>query len=275
MNTNRHINVELIDVVCSVFNHAEYIEECIDSILAQRNVRVKIHLVDDASTDGSLDIASKYLVSNPEQIIIYANPINIGDSVRAIDSNKISLTAKYWTYIEGDDFLLNPDKFYLQIKELNQNSELIGTATQCLFWDVKSGEKTVLKPDVNKFNYVDLVLRKNQYSMYCHISSIVWKAESRGGSIKIYSEEFINEYSNSEVLYVHYVLKKSRKYLKFQNIEGSCYRYTGNGIWSKLSVSEQLERNEQLQREIDSMTPWWLHVYLNIKKWKSCLGKKF
>ena len=268
-----HRQIEQIDVVCSVYNHENYLQECIESIFMQKNVYVKLHIVDDASTDKSLEIAQKYLVSHPGQMFIYANPINMGNSLSSINSNKLQLSSSYWTYIEGDDFLINPYKFFLQIRKLEQDSEIIATASQCLFWDTKKNEKTIMKPDLPRWNFFDLVSKSNSYRMYCHISSIVWKSSSRYESNEIYSKNFSKRQFNSEVLFVHYVLKESNKYIEFQDIEGSCYRYTGEGIWSSLTTSEQSALNEKLQWEIHLITPLWIKTSLYIKKYKARLKK--
>jgi hypothetical protein len=56
------------------------------------------------------------------------------------------------------------------------------------------------------------------------------------------------------------MLKKSRKSIAFQDIPGSCYRYTGEGIWSSLNQFEQSELNQKLQLDIDSITPIWIKM---------------
>ena len=41
----------LISIVVPIFNHAQYVSECLDSLLAQRFQAMEIICVDDASTD--------------------------------------------------------------------------------------------------------------------------------------------------------------------------------------------------------------------------------
>ena len=52
-------------VIIPVYNTAEYLEECIDSVLAQTQKEIEIFLVDDGSTDGSLDIIDRYAARYP------------------------------------------------------------------------------------------------------------------------------------------------------------------------------------------------------------------
>ena len=47
-------------VIIPVYNTAEYLEECIDSVLAQDDGDIEVILVDDGSDDGSLEICERY-----------------------------------------------------------------------------------------------------------------------------------------------------------------------------------------------------------------------
>ena len=50
----------LISIIVPVYNTAEYIEECIQSILSQSYNEIELILVNDGSTDGSGEICKKY-----------------------------------------------------------------------------------------------------------------------------------------------------------------------------------------------------------------------
>jgi glycosyltransferase involved in cell wall biosynthesis len=262
LTLDTHEHRPAIDVLCPVFNHANYIEECLTSILIQEKVQVLIHVIDDASTDATLAIVSKIQEKYPQQVKIYSRKKRLGNAIQAIEQSQIRLHAKYWTYIEGDDFLVNKNKFISQIDVLEQFPELIATATQCIFWDVRNNLKKILKPDIERWNFHDLVMKKNEISMYSHISSIVWKSETQKSS-----EYFYPKSCESEVYMVHLLLKESQKYIEFQDIEGSCYRFTGYGVWSSLDEATKQERHAELQKRIDSITPLKtrIHRLLNVQ----------
>jgi len=49
-----------ISVVIPSFNHARYLRECLDSVLAQEPAPLEVIVIDDGSTDGTLDILRSY-----------------------------------------------------------------------------------------------------------------------------------------------------------------------------------------------------------------------
>ena len=47
-------------VIIPVYNTEAYLEECLDSVLAQTQKEIEILIVDDGSTDRSLEIIRSY-----------------------------------------------------------------------------------------------------------------------------------------------------------------------------------------------------------------------
>jgi len=50
----------LVSVVIPAFNHVQYIEECVDSVLSQDHPAIEVIVVDDGSTDGTLERLQAY-----------------------------------------------------------------------------------------------------------------------------------------------------------------------------------------------------------------------
>lgn len=58
------MNIEL-SIIIPVYNVEQYLEECLDSIYAVKNIKKEVILVNDGSIDGSLEILKRY-----EEILI-------------------------------------------------------------------------------------------------------------------------------------------------------------------------------------------------------------
>lgn len=58
-----HIMNKLISVIVPVYNTATYLERCVNSILAQTYAHIEIILINDGSTDNSMEIILCYNAS--------------------------------------------------------------------------------------------------------------------------------------------------------------------------------------------------------------------
>ena len=93
------MNNPLISVVLPVFNVEQYIEECIESILNQSYVFFELLIIDDCSTDNTLEILRSFK-DNRINIIEKSNNKGLVDSLNlGLDLAK----GKYIVRIDGDD----------------------------------------------------------------------------------------------------------------------------------------------------------------------------
>lgn len=63
----------MFHIIMPVYNAQDYIREAVDSIIGQSlpfKENIQIHLIDDASSDGSLEICREYEKAYPENIIV-------------------------------------------------------------------------------------------------------------------------------------------------------------------------------------------------------------
>ena len=118
------MNKPLVSIGLPVFNDAKYLKETIDSILNQTYKNIELIIVDDGSTDESLDIINKF---QDERIKVYVDGINYGLQVRL---NQITKLAKgdYLARMDSDD-LMHPNRINAQIKILlkNPNIDVLGS----------------------------------------------------------------------------------------------------------------------------------------------------
>ena len=95
-------NSPLVSIIVPVYNVANYIGECLDSLLNQTYRNIEIILINDGSSDESEKICKEYLVNDPRIKYVYQD--NAGLSMarnRGIDL----ATGEYLTFVDSDDYI--------------------------------------------------------------------------------------------------------------------------------------------------------------------------
>ena len=116
------------DIALSIFvfscNHAQFIEKCIRSVLEQKcTYNYKIYVFDDCSTDGTAEIVKKLAVENPDSISFYENEKNMGVLHSVRKAIGLPCKAKYFAFLDGDDYWCYDGKLQVQIDFLEANPE--------------------------------------------------------------------------------------------------------------------------------------------------------
>ncbi len=98
----------MFSVIVPVYNVEKYINQCIDSIINQTYKDIEIILVNDGSTDGSLEICNQYKATDPRISVISKKNEGIGE---ARNTGLKVATRKYVTFVDSDD-MLDKDAIY-------------------------------------------------------------------------------------------------------------------------------------------------------------------
>lgn len=122
-----------VSVVMSVFNEEEYLKEAIDSILDQTFTNFEFIIVDDGSTDKSLDIIKHY---NDSRIRILKQK-NTGLAIALNNGIKVS-NSPFIARMDADDIAL-PERLGKQVRFLKDHEDYILVGSNVLVID-KDGE---------------------------------------------------------------------------------------------------------------------------------------
>ncbi|ODS01221.1 hypothetical protein AUC68_12725 [Methyloceanibacter methanicus] len=71
-----------VSIIVPNYNHAAYLEQRLETILAQSYQHFELILLDDCSSDGSLEILRRYEQSDPDRIRLVVNDENSGGGYR-------------------------------------------------------------------------------------------------------------------------------------------------------------------------------------------------
>ena len=93
--------MEKISIIVPVYNVEVYLRECIDSILKQTYTNLEIILVNDGSTDSSLDICKEYKKKHKNIMIVDKKNGGVSD---ARNAGLDVATGEYIMFSDPDDF---------------------------------------------------------------------------------------------------------------------------------------------------------------------------
>jgi glycosyltransferase involved in cell wall biosynthesis len=115
----------LLSACLITYNHARYVRQSIESILAQRaDFAWELVVADDFSTDGTREILLEYKERYPQRIRLILQEKNVGPAKNWYDLIT-SPKSKYIALCEGDDFWGDTDKIQKQVDFLERNPDFI------------------------------------------------------------------------------------------------------------------------------------------------------
>ena len=256
---------EDISIVMPVYNHEHTVAEALESALMQEMPYSSvIYCLNDASTDKSGEILDDYTRKYPDRIKVYTSPENLGSGKKSMLYHQPPVEGRYWCLLEGDDYWTSRDKLAKQISFLdNNNSEYVGCSCNTVVRNEITGKDSIIKPDRNTWNLLDLLTLSGSYAFYVHTSSIVWRNIFKDRDSFLPSA-FRNKEAHGDVMLMHMMLYKGGK---IQNIPEvmSCYCVTGRGIWTEKSIKDQAEANHKIAGVLSHSLPFKYKFLVSMK----------
>ncbi len=232
-------NLPLISVIIPTYNCGNYVCRAIDSILVQGLKNIEILVVDDASTDNTKEIISKYYKNDYIKVITHSKNKKLGAARNTgIDTAK----GKYLFFLDADDWLENNSLIHLLTIAEKYNSEIVSCGVDKVWEDGKSelyhSEAFSCKGGKEALHHL---------SNY-RIGSIVWN--------KIYLRDFIEEnklrftvsYWHEDVMFTTRAIYLCKKYI---SISDTYYKYFQREMSILSSKKTELHLKSYLRLYID------------------------
>jgi len=140
----------LVSIICTNYNKGDWIRDAIESFLRQKaNFSYEIILIDDKSTDKSVNIIREYEKKYPNKIQAFYNNKNLGITKTWIKICK-QAKGKYIARCDGDDYWIDDNKLQKQVDllEKNKGSKWCNTDFDIIDSTDKSISMSVFKNEV-------------------------------------------------------------------------------------------------------------------------------
>lgn len=114
----------LVTVLMITYNHAAYLAEAIEGVVSQQcDFPFELLIGEDASTDGTLEIALEYQRRYPEVVRVIYSTANVGMNA---NSRRIFSRTRgdYVACCEGDDYWCSPHKLARQVALIRNRADV-------------------------------------------------------------------------------------------------------------------------------------------------------
>lgn len=236
----------LVSVSLICYNQKNYIKQALDSVLMQKtNFKYEIVLSDDCSTDGTNLICEEYASKYPDKIRLIKHDHNLGGVKNYLENYKLC-EGKYVSYLEGDDFYLDPYKLQKQVDFLEKNEDYVICCSHVEKIDENGKFLGQLLGNMNDTYTVEKL---------CEGDFIATPTCMVRNNLIDEVPQWLYEFNGCD--WTFDIVNAQYGKIKFINERLGAYRIHSSGSWSKLSAKQQCKEFINLATKVDE--------YLNYK----------
>ncbi len=115
----------LVSVVMPMYNAERFVRRPVESVLGQRHGELELVVVDDGSSDGSVDLVADY-ARQDARVRLLRSPRN-GGVAAARNQALDAATGRYVAFLDSDDWW-HADKLAIQLAELERGDAAVSYA---------------------------------------------------------------------------------------------------------------------------------------------------
>ncbi len=153
-----YMNELTVSIIIPVYNTANYLNNCIESLINQTYNNLEIIIVNDGSTDSSKDIIDEYALEDKRIVVIHKENGGIGSAYKA--AFKV-MAGDYVLFVDSDDWL-----------ELNAVENLVSLAVEndadMVSFGIQAYNPQWEEVKLKSFKNIDLVNTNNEAILKTH-----------------------------------------------------------------------------------------------------------
>ncbi|EQB8583133.1 glycosyltransferase family 2 protein [Escherichia coli] len=217
----------LVSVLIPVYNAEKYIERSLNSIINQTYKNLEIIIINDGSTDRTLDIIRTF---TEKRITVVNNEKNL-KLIKTLNLGLNLCNGKYIARMDSDD-ISDPERISKQVEYLEYNEKCVACGSQVRYFseDGKTKRFQFIAPE----NSNDILSRMYISSPMCHPSVMFRRDVILNNNL-----EFNKNYPDAEDYHFWYLLSK---YGELHNLQEQLLNY-------RLSKTQITQTYNKIQRD--------------------------
>ncbi len=223
-----------LSVLITSYNHEKYIQEALDSVLAQKTqVPFEIIVSDDCSTDRTREILEDYQQRYPSMIRLLPVEKNLGIT-KNLQRGLSACSGEYIAILEGDDYWISPLKLQKQVEFLDHQPECSFCFNGLLFLNndgVYVEFQNGLSPRSPILSLIELIENNfiGNFSTCMYRNEVVRKLPPK--IYEVFTVDWMFNMACAEIGSIGYL-----------PLQMTVYRKQGQGAWSSLADSQQIKK---------------------------------
>ncbi|MDT1940063.1 MULTISPECIES: glycosyltransferase [Carnobacterium] len=256
----------MITIIVPIFNSENFLEKCLESILAQTYKDLEIILVNDGSNDRSKDICNAYAKIDSRIKLIHKN--NEGVSAARNDALKVA-KGEYVGFVDSDDWI--DPKMYENLYKLIRSTD--SDISVC-------GYKTRLNSSINgKIDYftiednkekINILIKNNQVGGYLWNKLFSMDIIKKNG-ISLFDE---NIYFCEDLLYTSQLFMESKSvsvttasyynYITHGN-NSTSYTYSKSKLTALLALQQIIDKfQDSINGGLELYKDLFMHINISL-----------
>lgn len=244
----------IFSIIIPIYNSELWLKQSIDSIINQSIgfENIQLILVDDGSTDNSLEICKDYKNNYNENIELIIK--NNGGVASARNEAISFIKGEYVEFLDSDDFLSNNvlESVYSFFNEYESEIDIVSIPMN--YFEGRIGEHYLNNKFIKGNRIIDL--KEDFTDIFVHINSVFIKSEL----IKKYSFDKTLVTCEDGKMAIQLLLEKQ----KYGVVNNCQYNYRLRTT-QKNSLSQSAKRKKEWYIEQLINYPLWVYEYCNLK----------
>lgn len=251
---NQVNDTPLVSVCVQTYQHAPYIQKCLDGILMQKtDFAYEILLGEDNSSDGTREICIKYAKRHPDKIRFFLHHRENNIAIDDVPSGRFNFMynlynakGRYIAICEGDDYWTDSFKLQKQVDFLENNREYMLTFHDAQIMDEEG--KIVTESKLGAARRCDRTQENMAVGVLIPTLTVLFR-----NVINQYPKEIYKVMNCDTFLFALHGKYGEGKFLSC--VKPAVYRKHAGGVWSlkgrSVRVNSAINTNKLLLRVID------------------------